>query len=125
MLRFCRFWLACLAVPLAAWADEPDRALKVEFFEREVRPLLQTHCLSCHGDGAKFKGGLRLDSRNGWAVGGESGPAIVPGDPDASLLIQAIRYDNHNHQMPPDGKLADASIRILEKWVQSGAFDPR
>ena len=125
MLRFYRFWLACLAVPLAAWADEPDRALKAEFFEREVRPLLQTHCLSCHGNGAKFKGGLRLDSRNGWAVGGESGPAIVPGDPDASLLILAIRYDDHKLQMPPDGKLADAAIRILEKWVQSGAFDPR
>ena len=106
-------------------AEEPDLAAQREFFERQVRPILTRHCLSCHGDEAKMKGGLRLDSRAGWKTGGDSGPAIVAGDLDASLLIQAVRYGKNSFQMPPDGKLPDAAIRVLETWVQSGAFDPR
>src|SRR5262249_47037690 len=70
--------------------DEPDAA-GVEFFEKEVRPLLAARCHECHGP-AKVKGGLRLDSRAAALAGGRSGPAVVPGQPDESLLIDAINH---------------------------------
>src|SRR5689334_505885 len=87
-----------------------------QFFEKQVRPLLIQHCYQCHSTEAKvLKGGLRLDSRGGWMKGGDTGPAIVPGAPDESLLIEAIRYESL--EMPPRGKLADSDITILERWV--------
>jgi hypothetical protein len=95
-----------------------------QFFEKQVRPLLIKHCYQCHSSEAKIiKGGLRLDSRGGWMKGGDTGPAIVPGAPDKSLLIEAIRYQSL--EMPPKGKLPDAEIVVLEKWVRMGAPDPR
>ena len=95
-----------------------------QFFETQVRPLLIKHCYQCHSSEAKIlKGGLHLDSRGGWMKGGDSGPAIVPGAPDESLLIEAIRYQSL--EMPPKGKLPDAEIVVLEKWVSRGAPDPR
>src|SRR4051794_14223930 len=76
-----------------------------EFFEKQVRPLLIKHCYQCHSSEAKvLKGGLRLDSRSGWMRGGDSGPAIVPGEPDKSPLVDAVRYESL--EMPPRGKLA-------------------
>lgn len=72
-----------------------------------------------------MKGGLTLDSRSGWIAGGDSGPAIVPGNVEESLLIEAVRYQNVDLQMPPKGKLSAAEIAVLEKWVKSGATDPR
>ncbi len=117
--------MAWIVASVVATAEEPDQAAQREFFERQVRPILTRHCLSCHGGEAKIKGGLRLDSRAGWKTGGDSGPAIVAGDLDASLLIKAVRYSKDSYQMPPEGKLPDAAIRVLETWVQSGAFDPR
>lgn len=95
------------------------------FFEKQVRPLLVKRCYKCHS-GAKTNGGLALDSRAGWRKGGESGAVIVPGEPDASLLIQAINYQSL--EMPPKnagGKLSDAEIAVLTKWVKMGAPDPR
>ena len=80
------------------------------FFESKVRPLLTEHCLDCHSAGKKVKGGLRLDHRGGWEKGGESGPAIVPAKPDASLLIKAVRYRDDDLAMPPDRKLTDSQI---------------
>jgi len=126
----------CLAssMPLFA-ADGPaettekqapkDHATGLEFFEKQVRPLLAKHCFECHStaDGQAAKGGLALDSRAGWMAGGESGPTIVPGDPDASLLIEAVRYDGY--EMPPQGKLSAKEIAVLERWVKLGAPDPR
>jgi hypothetical protein len=95
-----------------------------EFFESKVRPLLLAKCVSCHGP-EKHKGGLRLDSRAGWAKGGDSGPAIVPGKPDESLLIKAIRYLDKDLQMPPKEALTREEVAVLTRWVADGAFDPR
>ncbi|MGQ0637206.1 MAG: PSD1 and planctomycete cytochrome C domain-containing protein [Planctomycetaceae bacterium] len=95
-----------------------------QFFEKQVRPLLIKHCYECHSTEAKIlKGGLYLDSRAGWMKGGDSGAAIVPGDPDNSLLIDAVRYAAL--EMPPQGKLPAPAIAILEQWVRMGAPDPR
>ena len=96
---------------------------KVEFFETRIRPVLASHCLSCH-DAKKTRGGLRLDSREAMLRGGDSGAAIVPGDAKASKLITAIHYKNVDLQMPPRGKLSDTAIRDLERWVNDGAFYP-
>ncbi len=116
-------WAAILAGPLVA--GEPSAA-DLDFFEKRVRPILVEHCYACHGGGEKqTKGGLRLDLRDGWATGGDSGPAIVPGEADESLLILAVRYSDPGIQMPPQGKLPDAAIKDLEQWVQQGAADPR
>ena len=93
-------------------------------FEKHVRPLLVEKCQSCHG-AEKQKAGLRLDSKAGWQNGGDSGPAIVPGKPDRSLLIQAIRGEDGVKLMPPMGKLSDREIALLTQWVKDGAADPR
>lgn len=110
-------------------ADEPLKsdlsAENVEFFEKQVRPLLVKRCFSCHG-GTKAGGGLSLSSAAGWKKGGESGPALQPGKPDQSLLIEAINY--RSLEMPPPdkgGKLPDEEIAVLTKWVEIGAPDPR
>lgn len=92
----------------------------VEFFEKRVRPLLVEHCYACHsGKAEKLQAGLRLDSRVALLKGGESGPAIVPGDLEKSLLIGSVRYDSY--EMPPKGKLPAESIEIFERWVEMGA----
>ena len=97
-----------------------------DFFERKVRPLFVEHCYECHSTASgKSKGGLLLDSRQGWQTGGDSGPAIVPRDPEVSLLLQAIRYTNPDLEMPPDGRLSEEQVKIMEDWVRSGAPDPR
>lgn len=106
-----------------AAGKEPDAA-GVEFFEKNVRPLLVKHCYECHSAQEK-NGGLVLESRAGVLTGGDTGAAIVAGDPEKSLLIEAIRYTNLDLQMPPKNKLADAEITILEQWVAIGAPDPR
>jgi hypothetical protein len=91
----------------------------VEFFEKSVRPLLATRCQGCHGP-AKQKGGLRLDSRAAILQGGGSGPAVVPGDARASLLIDAVNYGD-SVQMPPKSKLPEPEIAALKRWVDMGA----
>ena len=106
-------------------AASPMSADDRDFFEKQVRPLLVTRCLVCHG-GTKAGGGLSLQSAQGWRKGGENGPAIVPGKPDDSLLIEAITYSSL--EMPPadqGGKLPAEEIAILTKWVAMGAPDPR
>src|SRR4051812_24471269 len=84
LFAFCL--VALLASPAAARDAKGD-----EFFEKQIRPLLAEHCLKCHGDN-KPKAGLRLTSREAMLAGGESGPAVVAGQPDKSLLVQAVRY---------------------------------
>jgi hypothetical protein len=97
-----------------------------QFFEAKIRPILVTQCSKCHARTAeKLRGGLRLDSREGLRRGGDSGPAIVPGKPDESLLIRAIRYRDEELQMPPRAKLPSAVIADFETWVKMGAPDPR
>jgi hypothetical protein len=93
-----------------------------EFFENEIRPLLAEHCIRCHGQ-EEQSGKLGLDSRAGLLKGGEHGTALVAGQPDASLLIQAVRRDGEL-QMPPDDALTQEEIRALEHWVATGAAWP-
>ncbi|MFO1001381.1 MAG: PSD1 and planctomycete cytochrome C domain-containing protein [Planctomycetaceae bacterium] len=88
-------------------------------FETDVRPILEEHCLKCHGS-AKQWAGLRLDSREAILKGGDSGPAAVAGQPDASLLIRAVRHDDENLKMPQDDRLTDKQVEILTDWVRSG-----
>jgi hypothetical protein len=116
----------CLTLLLAlAAAQEPDRA-GLEHFEKRVRPLLAAKCYSCHSATSKpVMGGLRLDTRQGLLQGGGHGPAIVPGDPEKSLLIRAVRFEEGAPKMPPAGKLSRAEIEALEEWVRAGAPDPR
>ncbi len=123
---------ACAHSSLAHAADAPPQAIAkldvkdVEFFERKIRPALHKHCYSCHSaEAKKVKGGLFLDSRADWMRGGDSGAAIKPDDPDNSLFIKAIRYDDAHLQMPPKGKLPDAVINDFVDWVRRGAPDPR
>ena len=113
---------ALLATPTARAADAPDG---IEFFEKKIRPLLAEHCYECHAVGKKLKGGLALDSRDGWQKGGDSGMTLVPGDPEASLLIKAVRYKDKEFRMPPKRKLSDSQIADFEQWVKLGAPDPR
>lgn len=102
-------------------AIAPDAA---KFFDTRVRPILEQRCFACHSHGAgSIKGGLALDSRSGWATGGDSGPAVVPGKPDESLLIDAVRRDGL--EMPPSEKLSAAEVAVLVEWVRKGAPDPR
>lgn len=98
-----------------------------EFFEARIRPLFVEHCYSCHSrEAERVRGGLMLDTRAGWLQGGNSGPALVPGDPDRSLLIQAVRYTSDELKMPPKNrKLSETQIADLETWVRMGAPDPR
>jgi len=116
--------LSLLILGLTPVAAEAVDLGDAEFFEARVRPLLIEHCIDCHGPD-KQKGGLRLDSRSGWATGGDSGPAAVPGKPGASLLIKAVHYTDRDLKMPPDEKLSAADVSVLEDWIQRGAPDPR
>jgi mono/diheme cytochrome c family protein len=93
-----------------------------DFFETRVRPLLASNCYACHTN-SKL-GGLRLDSHEAVIKGGASGPAIVPGAPDDSLMIQAVRHTHKRLKMPPAGKLNDAQIADLARWIQGGAVWP-
>jgi len=104
-----------------------DTADDVAFFESRIRPLLIEHCYDCHGPD-EASGGLRLDLKSGWERGGDGGPAVVPGDPLASLLIRAVSYEDSDLQMPPPdtgGELSESQIADLVAWVRRGAVDPR
>ena len=106
MAALILFFVA-LSVAMAADGN-PDQN---EFFEKKVRPILVERCYKCHSaQSEKLKGGLLLDSREGALKGGDDGPVLRPGAPENSKLIQAVRYDNADLQMPPKGKLPDAEI---------------
>src|ERR1051325_4146843 len=111
----------CANISLAADATPTGN----DFFEKKVRPVLVAHCYQCHSASAKeLQGKLRLDTKDGIRKGGESGPAIVPGKPDESLLIKAIRHED-GMEMPPKKFLPDSAIADLVKWVELGPPDPR
>ena len=116
------------ALLAGAAAAEPDPA-GIEFFEKKIRPIFVEHCYKCHcKEAEKIKGGLLLDTRDGLLKGGDTGPAIVAGNADQSLLIKAVRYTDEDLQMPPrksGGKLSDEQIADLVAWVKMGAPDPR
>ncbi len=127
--RCARFWL--LAVGWVVWltpeaiAESGDAG--IEFFEKSIRPVLVKHCYECHSakadEGGKLQAGLALDTKQGLLRGGESGPVIVPGNPEKSLLIEALRYESY--EMPPSGKLPAEVIDSFAKWIAMGAPDPR
>lgn len=124
-----------LLPPVAAFAllaraeEAPPTREQLDFFEKKIRPVLAEKCYKCHSASAeKIRGGLLLDTREGIRRGGQNGPAVVPGDLEQSLLLEAIRYQNADFAMPPKsagGKLPDAVIRDFEQWVKMGAPDPR
>jgi hypothetical protein len=138
-LRARRQWYAgsliALLISLACWPSPgeepaaPDAALSSEqsaFFERHIRPLLVAKCYECHSSEARqVEGKLLLDTREALRRGGETGPAIVLGDPDKSRLIRAVRYTDPLLQMPPDERLSQREIDLLVEWVRLGAPDPR
>ncbi len=112
-----------LALPLRA-ANTAEHA---DLFEKTIKPILTEHCYKCHSHEAdKIKGGLVLDTPDGAFTGGDTGPAIVPGDVAKSLLVTAISYKDEDLQMPPKGKkLSDQQIATLTEWVKSGAPWPK
>jgi mono/diheme cytochrome c family protein len=112
-------WLLCAWTSAAPAADPPISASARDFFEKSVRPVLATHCFECHG-AKKQRGGLRLDSRAAILEGGDTGPAIVPGSPDRSLLVKAVHYKD-SPKMPPKGQLSAAEVSALTAWVRQGA----
>ena len=112
----CAVVLWTILTPARVRADEG-----IEFFEKKIRPALVDHCYKCHsveaGEG-KAKGGLLVDSRAGLRTGGETGPAVVPGSPEDSLLLDALKHDGL--EMPPGKKLADEDIATLKLWIERG-----
>ena len=111
--------LASLSAAVAVASDG-----SVETYTQAVLPLLEKRCFECHSHSGDIEGGLALDSRAGWEQGGDSGPAVVAGRPDDSLIMKAVRYVDPELQMPPDGKLPAAEIAVLERWIAAGAAAP-
>jgi mono/diheme cytochrome c family protein len=109
--------LACVLSAQSTPAAAPD------YFELKIRPLLATNCYSCHTDSAL--GGLRLDSREAMLKGGKRGPSLVPGDPEKSILIEAVRQTDPKLKMPMGGKLKDSEVDDLTAWVKAGAVWPK
>src|SRR5580704_19177370 len=123
-MKWIPAWLV-IAGGTALLAQSPDRS-GFEFFEKKIRPVFVTRCYVCHSAAApKVQGGLQLDSRDLLRKGGNSGSPITPGDPDASLLIRALRYSDPNLKMPPGQPLAPDVVADFEQWVRMGAPDPR
>ncbi len=115
--------LAALSPAARAGDDDPKGA---EFFETKIRPVLVNSCYECHSaQSAKVKGGLLLDTREGLRKGGSSGPAVVPGNPEASLLVRAIRHADEELKMPPKDTLSDKVVGDFVQWIRMGAPDPR
>jgi len=121
------FALALLAaVPglVQGQAEAPGDDARIHFFETKVRPVLANNCYNCHSASNKALGGLRVDDRNGLIQGGNRGAAVVPGAPEKSLLLQAVRKTHAKLKMPPDGQLEDAEIEAIALWIKDGAAWP-
>jgi mono/diheme cytochrome c family protein len=130
-LRQLALLAALVAVPtlvqLAAAADSATATDRdgIDFFEKRVRPVLIERCYKCHSaKSEKLRGNLKLDSREGWLKGGDLGAAVVPGNPDDSPLIQAVRWNDEDFRMPPDKRLPDEQVADLLAWVKRGAPGP-
>lgn len=114
------------ALLVAAAAVAAAQTAEIEFFERRIRPILAGTCEACHSSQlAEPMGGLVVDSRDGLRAGGASGPVLVPGSPDASLIMRALGYLDPVLKMPPTGRLPDRVIEDFRTWISAGAVDPR
>ncbi len=130
MLKWPIVLLFCLLYPLLRVAGQEQQSLdQRDFFESKIRPVLVDHCYECHAQSAEEPaGGLLLDSAAGLLEGGVSGPALVPGKPNSSLLLLAMQYKMDDLQMPPPeagGKLSDEVLADFASWIRTGAADPR
>ncbi|MCP4846998.1 MAG: DUF1553 domain-containing protein [Verrucomicrobiaceae bacterium] len=114
---------ALLSLPVTG-EPEPS-AEEVKFFESKIRPVLVESCYRCHSTDEKIKGGLNLDNRAGIRHGGDSGPAVTPGNLNASLLWSAINWSDRDYEMPPKKKLPANVISDFREWIEMGAPDPR
>jgi hypothetical protein len=125
----CCVMLLCLwalSSPVVSAQNPTITEAQREFFEKKIRPVLAEQCLDCHNSINEKSGGLALDWIQPLRQGGDSGKVIIPGDPDKSLLIQAIRHQAEVEDMPPESpKLVDGVIADFTKWVRMGAPDPR
>src|SRR6516162_5465734 len=107
-----------LATCAPAGGGDRDQAARVEFFEKKVRPILVGHCYTCHSADTRPAGGLRVDDRNGLLSGGNTGPAVVPGDPARSLLVQRVTHKDPKKRMPQEGQpLNDKQVADLTQWI--------
>ena len=121
-MRRLTFLILLLASTAAAASARASDGVGAEFFESRVRPVLVERCYKCHSaESEKLKGGLLVDSREGLLKGGDSGPAVVPGHPERSRLVEAVSYHNVDLQMPPKAKLPERQIADLTEWVKQGA----
>ena len=116
--------LFTICVAASSWLRADDAADGAKFFENEVRPILVKRCYECHGE-KKQKGGLRVDGIAFLKAGGDTGPALVAGEPDKSSIIEAVRYQNADFQMPPKGGIPAEEVAVLERWVRIGAPWPQ
>ncbi|MBN8605091.1 MAG: PSD1 domain-containing protein [Planctomycetes bacterium] len=128
----CAFFTFSLFVPLLFTQTvfaQGESLEQIDYFENQVRPLLEKKCVACHStESGKTNGGLSLSSRDGWEIGGDSGPAIIPGKPAESLVFQAVTYQHAELKMPPTdagGRLSSTEIDVLKQWIEQGAMDPR
>src|SRR5579863_7639812 len=120
--KFLLTFLPCTFLPFAALSAQTINAGSPEFFENKIRPILANNCFGCHTNSQL--GGLRLDTLDAMKKGGKRGPSIVPGDPDKSLLIVAVRQTDPALKMPYGSKLKASEIADLEEWVKGGAAWP-
>src|SRR5262249_28609503 len=124
-------WAVLVAIAIACpsargWASaaRPSES-KIEFFEKKVRPILVAHCYACHSADTKPSGGLRVDDRHGLLAGGDSGPAVIPGEPAKSLLLARVTHKDAKRRMPHEGQpLTKEQIDDLRTWIRDGAAWP-
>src|SRR5215204_3522135 len=118
----CKTLIAVTFLSVSAVAVAATDIAGQEFFEKSIRPLFVERCYECHSaQSKKLKGGLKVDTLEDLLKGGDTGPAIVAGDAEASLLIKAVRWSDPDVEMPPKNKLKPEQIAALEKWVKMGA----
>ena len=114
-----KFAAACLLAAVASASAQEASSKDVRFFDRRVAPIFQRRCIACHNQELK-DGGISFFDRASLLKGGSRGPAVVPGEPERSVLIRAIRH-NSDPQMPPGPKLPDKDISTLTDWIRRGA----
>ncbi|HEY1964596.1 MAG TPA: c-type cytochrome domain-containing protein [Acidobacteriaceae bacterium] len=133
-MRGSWLWIGVAVLAAATWwpstscvsASADDEAARPEFYVTKVKPIFEANCYRCHA-GMNHRGGLTLSTKAGITKGGKDGAIVVPGNPSASLLLKLLRHErplDDPKPMPPKGKLSDADISTVERWVRAGAIMP-